>query len=210
MANIITLLRFPLLFVYVALLYSGTAQIQLWCVPFIVIIILMDMRYFLLLIKILKIARARGEVSLLGSVLDIATDRTLEIVLWVVFAHIGLIPVVIPIIVITRGTTVDAVRAVGMRSGLPAFDQVQHPISRFLVSSPFMRSAYGIAKGFAFGFLTLDLGLQTLGSPASQTIHAIALALTWISITFTIARGLPVLIEGYGLLKDPPQAEKMA
>ncbi len=203
MANIITLLRFPLLFVYVALLYSGNAQIQLWCVPFIVIIILMDMMDGL-------IARARGEVSLLGSVLDIATDRTLEIVLWVVFAHIGLIPVVIPIIVITRGTTVDAVRAVGMRSGLPAFDQVQHPISRFLVSSPFMRSAYGIAKGFAFGFLTLDLGLQTLGSPASQTIHAIALALTWISITFTIARGLPVLIEGYGLLKDPPQAEKMA
>ena len=43
MANIITLLRFPLLFVYVALLYSGNAQIQLWCVPFIVIIILMDM-----------------------------------------------------------------------------------------------------------------------------------------------------------------------
>lgn len=203
MANIITLLRFPLLFVYVALLYLGNAQIQLWCVPFIVIIILMDMMDGL-------IARARGEVSLLGSVLDIATDRTFEIVLWVVFAHIGLIPVVVPIIVITRGTTVDAVRAVGMRNGLPAFDQVQHPLSRFLVSSPFMRSAYGIAKGFAFGLLTLDLGLQTLGSPASQTIHLIALALTWISIAFTITRGLPVLIEGYGLLKDPPQAENMA
>jgi len=203
MANIITLLRFPLLFVYVALLYTGNAQIQLWCVPFITIIILMDMMDGL-------IARALDEVSLLGSVLDIATDRSLEIILWVVFAHIGLIPILIPIIVITRGTTVDAVRAVGMRSGLPAFDQVKHPLSRFLVSSSFMRSAYGIAKGFAFGFLTLDLGLQTLGSPASPTIHLVALALTWLSIAFTIARGLPVLIEGYSLLKDPPPVESQA
>lgn len=200
MANIITLSRFPLLFIYVALLYSGNTQVQLWCVPFITIIILMDMMDGL-------IARARGEVSLLGSVLDIATDRTLEIILWVVFAHLDLIPVVVPIIVITRGTTVDAVRAVGMRNGLPAFDQVQHPISRFLVSSSFMRSSYGIAKGFAFGFLTLDLGLQTQGAAASPVIHIIALVLTWISIAFTIARGLPVLIEGYSLLKDPPPAE---
>ena len=199
MANIITLSRFPLLFVYVALLYSGNARVQLWCVPFIVVIILMDMMDGL-------IARARGEVSLLGSVLDIATDRTFEIILWVVFAHLGLIPIHIPLIVITRGTTVDAVRAVGMRNALPAFAQVQHPLSRFLVSSSFMRSSYGIAKGFAFGFLTLDLGLQTLGSSFSQPVHITSQILSWISIVFTIARGLPVLIEGYSLLKAPTEA----
>jgi phosphatidylglycerophosphate synthase len=199
MANFITLLRFPLLFVYVALLYTDNATWQLWCVPFIVVIILMDYADGL-------IARARGEVSLLGSVLDIATDRTLEIVLWVVFAHIGLIPIIIPLIVITRGTTVDAIRAVGMRSGLTAFEQVRHPISRFLVSSRFMRMSYGFAKGFAFGFLTFDLGLQTLGSPWSQPIHVVSLVLTWLCIAYTIARGLPVLIEGYDLLKDPPEA----
>ena len=89
MANLITLLRFPLLFIYVILLYTDNGVLQIWCVPFIVLIILMDMFDGL-------IARARGEVSLLGSVLDIATDRTFEIILWVVFAHLGLIPVIIP------------------------------------------------------------------------------------------------------------------
>ena len=196
MANLITLLRFPLLFVYVTLLYTDNPSLQFWCVPFIVFIILMDMFDGL-------IARALGEVSLLGSVLDIATDRTFEIILWVVFAHLGLIPIVIPLIVITRGTTVDAVRAVGMKDGLAAFEQVKHPISRFLVSSRFMRDSYGIAKGFAFAFLTLNLGLRTLGSEFESGVHIAALALSWLSIAFTIARGLPVLIEGYRFLNKP-------
>ncbi|MBL7162132.1 MAG: CDP-alcohol phosphatidyltransferase family protein [Anaerolineales bacterium] len=197
MANLITLLRFPLLFIYVALLYTDNGVLQLWCVPFIVFIILMDMFDGL-------IARARGEVSLMGSVLDIATDRTFEIILWVVFAHLGLIPIIIPLIVITRGTTVDAVRAVGMKDGLSAFDQVKHPISRFLVSSRFMRDSYGIAKGFAFAFLTMNLGLRTLGSSWEPAVHIITLVLSWLSIAYTIARGLPVLIEGFRFIKEPP------
>jgi len=201
MANIITLIRFPLLFVYVGFLYTHNATLQFWCVPFIILIILLDTVDGV-------IARARGETSLMGSVLDIATDRTLEIVLWVVFAHLGLISIVIPLIVITRGTTVDAVRAVGMRNGVAAFDQVQAPISRFLVSSKFMRSGYGFAKGFAFSLLTLDLGLLTSGSPWQQTVHTIALVFTWIAISMTIARGLPVLIEGYSLIKNPPPLTK--
>ncbi|RME07675.1 MAG: CDP-alcohol phosphatidyltransferase family protein [Anaerolineae bacterium] len=194
MANTITLLRFPLLFVYVALLYSGKPVVIYWCVPFIVLIILMDMVDGL-------IARARGEVTLLGSVLDIATDRTLEIVLWVVFANLRLIPVVIPLIVITRGTTVDAVRAVGMSRGLAAFDQVRHPISRFLVASRFMRSSYGVAKAIAFATLTLALGLQAAASPWAQTAHTLALIITWVAISMTIARGMPVLIESFDMLK---------
>ena len=197
MANLITLLRFPLLFVYVVLLYSENAAIQLWCVPFIVVIILMDTFDGM-------IARALKETSVMGSVLDIATDRTLEIVMWVIFAHLGLISIFIPLIVITRGTTVDAVRSVGMQKGLTAFEQVKHPISRFLVSSRLMRSSYGTAKGFAFAFLTLDLGLTTAAAPWSPAIHTTALILTWLAISMTIARGLPVLIEGYSLLKETP------
>jgi len=197
MANIVTLSRFPLLFVYVAFLYSGNANIQFWSIPFIIIIFLMDTFDGM-------IARLRGEVSLLGSVLDITTDRSLEIILWVVFAHLGLIPIVIPIIVITRGTTVDAVRAIGMRSGQPAFEQVKHPISRFLVSSRWMRNSYGITKTIAFALLTLSLGLATLESPWYTIAHNTATVFSWLSILFVIARGLPVLIEGYDLLANPP------
>jgi phosphatidylglycerophosphate synthase len=201
MANLITLLRFPLLFVYLAMLYFGNGVVQLWGVPFIIIIILMDTVDGI-------IARARGEVSLLGSALDIATDRTLEIILWVVFSHLDLIPIIIPLIAITRGTTVDAVRAVGMSSGLAAFDQVRSNVSRFLVSSKFMRSSYGIVKAIAFAFLTLDLSLKTMGSHWGETVHIIALVFTWLAISMTIARGLPVLIEGYSLLRNPPHTQE--
>lgn len=197
MANLITLSRFPLLFIYVALLYTHNAATQLWAVPLILLIILLDFFDG-------QIARQRGESSLLGSVLDIATDRALEIVLWVVFAHLDLIPVIIPIIVITRGTTVDAVRAVGMSSGRAAFEQVRHPVSRFLVSSRWMRSSYGFIKAFAFAVLTLDLGLKTLGSSWSSPVHIAALILAWLATAMSIARGLPVLIEGYSLLQEDP------
>ena len=199
MANIITLSRFPLLFIYIALLYYGNGVAQLWCIPFIVIIILMDMLDGL-------VARKFGEVSLLGSTLDIAVDRAFEIILWVVYALLGLIPIIIPLIVITRGTLTDAVRAVGLSTGEAAFDQVKHPVSRFIVSSRFMREFYGIAKGFAFGFVTAALGFQTLQHPWAKWVHITALVISWLTITMTIVRGLPVLIESYRLFKNPPMA----
>jgi CDP-diacylglycerol--glycerol-3-phosphate 3-phosphatidyltransferase len=197
MANIVTLLRFPLLFIYVALLYTRNPTIIFWCVPFIVLIILMDTFDGL-------IARARGEVSLLGSTLDIAVDRAFEIILWVIYAHLGLIPIVIPIIVITRGTLTDAIRSVGMSTGEAAFDQVKHPLSRFLVSSRFMRDAYGITKGFAFAVITLAFGFQLLDHSWAGWIHGIAIILSWLAISMTILRGLPVLVESYKLFKNPP------
>jgi CDP-diacylglycerol--glycerol-3-phosphate 3-phosphatidyltransferase len=202
MANAITLSRFPLLFIYTLLLYTGNPTVIFWCVPFIVLITLMDTFDGL-------IARKLGEVSLLGSALDIAVDRAFEIILWVVYAHLGLVPVIIPIIVITRGTLTDAVRAVGMSDGQAAFDQIKHPVNRFLVSSRFMRISYGITKGFAFAFVTAALGFQALAHPWAGWVHTVALALTWLAITFTILRGVPVLVEGYSLFKNPPQARKV-
>jgi len=135
----------------------------MWCVPFIIIIILMDTLDGI-------IARSRGETSLLGSVLDIATDRTLELVLWVVFADMNLIPVCIPLVVIARGTMVDAIRAIGMRQGKAAFEQLKSPISKFLVSSRTMRSTYGVAKAIAFSTLTLNLSLRTANELSSKEL----------------------------------------
>ncbi len=202
MANIITLSRFPLILIYVILLYSKNPIVLYWCVPFLIIIFLMDGLDG-------KIARARQETSLLGSTLDIATDRAFELVLWTVFAHIGLLPVALPIIAIIRGTTVDAVRAVGMSRGLAAFDQVRHPISRAIVSSRRMRDIYGAAKGISFSFFTLTLGLiQQNSAWASQAI-AISQVLAWITISLTIIRGLPVLIEAYPMLKNPPKGKQV-
>ncbi|NQS91446.1 MAG: CDP-alcohol phosphatidyltransferase family protein, partial [Chloroflexi bacterium] len=142
------------------------------------------------------VARKRGETSLMGSVLDIATDRTLEYILWVVYAHLGLISIVVPLIVIIRGTTVDAVRSVGMKEGLSAFDQIQSPLNRFLVSSRFMRAIYGTSKGTAAALLTLAYALQSGFSEWFVLAYQVGLVFTWISVVVCLARGLPVLWEG--------------
>ena len=194
MANLITFLRFPFLFLYLVLIYFGGPAAQLWSIPLVAIIFFMDSVDGF-------IARLRGEVSLLGSAFDIATDRTMEIVLWVVFADLKLIPIAVPVIAIVRGTTVDAIRAVGIGNGLPAFDQVHHPISRFLVSSRGMRDFYGVTKGLTFILLSTSLWARSAGEAYAGSILKVSLILTWVVIATMIARGLPVLIEGYTTLR---------
>lgn len=189
MANIITVVRFPLLFLYLAILYYGNQTLQFWNVPFILIIFNLDSLDG-------WVARKRGETSLLGSVLDIATDRTLEYVLWVIYAHRGWIPVIVPIIVLIRGTMVDAVRSVGMQSGKSAFDQIQSPLNKFLVSSRFMRATYGISKAAAAGFLTLAYAYYLSNGALFDIAYAAGLAFTWLSVFLCLVRGIPVLIEG--------------
>ena len=193
MANLVTLLRFPLMIALVVMLNLGNPGVTLACVPFLIVIILMDTLDGTL-------ARRRGETSLLGSALDIAADRTLELILWVVFANLGLISLAVPLIVIVRGVTVDAVRAVGISQGIPPFNQVSSPISRFLVSSNWMRTSYGITKGFAFNFLVIDLALRGFNHPWDSWVHVIALVLTWLAVALCVARGVPVLISGTALL----------
>ncbi len=200
MANAITLFRIPLLFIYIALLNTGRPIIIFWCIPFIILIMLLDMLDGM-------VARRLNQTSLLGSTLDIAVDRALEIILWVVFSCMGLIPLLIPLIVITRGTLTDAVRCVGTCKGESAFNQLKNPINHFLVSSRFMRDFYGAVKGTAFAVLTLDLGFQALEHAWSGRIHSIAVGLAWFTIVLTIVRGVPVIVEEVAFLKKPPSTE---
>jgi len=200
MANVITLIRIPLLFLFIGLLNTGRPVIIFWCVPFIIGIMLLDMLDGL-------VARKLNQTSLLGSALDIAVDRALEIILWVVFSCLGLIPLIIPLIVITRGTLTDAVRCVGTCNGESAFNQMKNPINRFLVSSRFMRDFYGIIKGAAFAILTLDLGYRALLHPWSNGLHSFAVGLSWFTIFLTIIRGIPVIVEEVTFLKKPPASK---
>lgn len=197
MANTITIARYPLLFIYLGILYSGNQTLMLWDVLLILVIFNLDSLDG-------WVARKLNETSLLGSVLDIATDRTLEYVLWVVFAHLGLIPVIVPIIVLIRGIAVDAVRSVRMTSGLSAFDQIQSSLSKFLVSSRFMRAFYGIAKGATAVLLTLAFAIQAYPGPWPTIIYKTGLAFTWLSVILCIVRGLPVLIEGIKEIQTNP------
>jgi hypothetical protein len=70
-----------------------------------------------------------------------------------------------------------------------------------------MRTFYGLSKGTAFAFLTMSLGFTALDHPWAPTILLIAQVLSYLAVTITILRGLPVIIEGYSLFKNPPIAQ---
>jgi len=190
MANLITLSRFPLLILILILLFYAGPTGQLACTFLILILILLDTVDGM-------VARRRRETSLLGSALDIAADRAVELVLWVSFASLGLIPLLIPLVVIIRGTLTDSIRAVASSHGVRAFDMSRAAWARFLVASPAMRTSYGVAKAVAFCTLALWLGLQNLGleTPAVAVIRFIALASSWVAVFLCVARGVPVLVE---------------
>lgn len=200
MANLITLSRLPLLAGIVLLLYLGSPAVQVATTLLVLILILMDSLDGI-------VARRRQEVGMVGSKLDIAVDRAVELVMWVVFAHLGLISVAIPIIVIVRGTLVDAVRSFSLVWGQTSFGMMQTKWGRWLVGSPVMRTGYGVAKALAFCTLTLSLGLRglwagTSRAPWAEAIWLFAVVVSWIATTICIVRGLPVLLEARTLLKN--------
>jgi CDP-diacylglycerol--glycerol-3-phosphate 3-phosphatidyltransferase len=200
MANTITLARIPLLVIVVLLLFLGSPAIQVATAALVLILILMDTLDGI-------VARWRGETGMLGSKLDIAVDRIVELVMWVVYANLGLISVAIPIIVIIRGGLVDTIRSFSLVFGETSFGMMQTKWGQRLVASGFMRSLYGIAKASAFCMLALALGLRGLwaGTPragTAQTIWVVAVVLSWIATAICVIRGAPVLIEAPALLKD--------
>jgi CDP-diacylglycerol--glycerol-3-phosphate 3-phosphatidyltransferase len=200
MANTITLARLPLLIVVVFLLYVGSPTIQVITAGLVVILILMDTLDGV-------VARYRQEEGMLGSKLDIAVDRIVEQVMWVVYADLNLISVAIPIIFLIRGGLVDTVRSFSLVWGETSFGMMQTKWGRRLVASGFMRSTYGISKAMAFCLLALVLGLRGLwaGTPKAAWADAIwifAVVMSWIATAICIIRGAPVLFEARTLLKD--------
>jgi len=198
LANIITLSRIPLLILIIALLYQPTVTPRLIAAPLIILLIVMDSFDG-------AIARKRGETSVLGSVLDIAADRAVEYVMWVVFAHLRLISVVFPLIVLLRGTFVDAVRAVAPSKGLSPFEMMRSPVGRFLVKSPWLRTPFAVAKAVAFFFLALAHGLAAASSPALTAINGVAQVCAWLALLLCLLRGVPVLIEAPRALSEEPR-----
>jgi phosphatidylglycerophosphate synthase len=200
LANCITLSRFPLLVIWVLLLYLGSPGLRLAGVALLFVGLMLDTVDGV-------VARRTGRTSLFGSVLDIAADRTYELVLWVCFANLGMIPAVIPLIIVARTTLTDAVRSLGVAEGTAPFAQPRSALARFLVGSPWMRTGYSVTKVTAFCGLALAEALS--GFPAEATLGiSVTLMLSglqvvaWSAVIFCVARGLPVLVAGLPRLRD--------
>jgi len=145
------------------------------------------------------VARRTGQTSLFGSVLDIAADRTYELVLWVCFADLRMIPLSIPLIIIARTTLTDALRSIGVGQGKAPFAQHRTSLGRFLVGSTVMRTGYAVTKVVTFCGLALTQAFSGLdpstGLPqAASTMLQVFRVTAWLAVAFCVLRGLPVVI----------------
>ncbi|MHB9034008.1 MAG: CDP-alcohol phosphatidyltransferase family protein [Anaerolineae bacterium] len=207
MANLITVARFPVLVISAILLYLPT-PFKFIAVPLVIILILMDSIDG-------WVARARKETSLLGSVLDIMADRSVEIALWICFAHLHLVPVVIPFTFAVRGIIVDSLRSFSVGSGTAPFEGMRTRLGRWLVGSPWMRSTYGISKAVSFAGLAFTNALFALepgsGGLASWAVpsHTIFTITSWIALALCLVRGAPVIIEAFSWLQAYDRKPKL-
>lgn len=190
LANAITLSRLLLLAVAVYFLYTDSATLKFIAFVLTILIIVMDGIDGI-------VARARGEESELGAVMDIAIDRVVENVYWIVYADIGLVPVIAALIVVSRGIITDAIRGFVLARGETAFEMMKTPWARWLVSGRPMRAFYGAIKAVVFAALALFMALRDWYPDASwlAPLQTFLLVLVVLTVATTILRGVPVVYE---------------
>ena len=192
MANLITFSRFLLLLVLLGIVYWGDPWWQLANAPLMIFIIVTDALDG-------YVARKRGEETVFGATFDIAVDRIVENVMWVVLAHLGFIGVWVPLLFICRGNLVDAIRSRGASKGQAAFDMLQSPVGRFLVAGRFMRVFYAVVKAVTFAWILLWQPFPELAPEFwvqwSAIIQQVSFALVVLAAGLCVLRGLPVVLE---------------
>jgi len=206
-ANLITAARVVLLFITVGFVYlslpgAGTPGEPLWALVAAVLTLVVFIGDAIDGL----VARARGESNELGAVIDIAGDRIVENVYWVVFAHLGLISVWFPLIMILRSFTVDALRALALTEGKTPFGEktmMTSRLGRWLAASRLHRALYGGAKVVTFIWLLVQLALmeQVARDPAwelnygnaLEAIQTLGVALAVFTLLYSIVRGAVVV-----------------
>jgi CDP-diacylglycerol--glycerol-3-phosphate 3-phosphatidyltransferase len=192
--------RVVLAFIACALLVQGSMAAALTAVILTVVAIAMDALDGIA-------ARRLGLESKLGGLLDITADRIVEHVYWVTFAVAHLVPLWIPLVVVTRSVLVDAVRGLALVQGKTAFgssSMARSRLSEFLTGSRVMRSAYGLAKLVAFVLLGLVLALGARDGVGTSALEVAALGSAIAAVVLCVARGLPVLAEAKEYLVAAP------
>ena len=150
------------------------------------------------------VARKFNEASKIGSIIDILGDRIVEVSYWIVFAVMGWINIIFPLVCVARAFTTDGIRSVALSKGMTAFgDKTMQSTAwgKFICASRFMRISYAVAKVMAFMLLIVvnTPGMELWnGTPA---LHMITMALAWIAIIFCVVRAIPVVVESPKLFK---------
>lgn len=191
-ANLITAFRVVCLFLASAFAVTGDAVLAWIAVPLAFATLLMDWLDG-------YAARRLGCESKVGGLLDIVGDRIAENVWWVVFAWLHLIPLWVPLVVLSRGFVTDAIRSCALSNGETAFGEqtmMRSRIGHALVASRASRAAYGVAKVIAFVALFILNALQHPSNVASgfgPGFETVALAATYLTVALCAIRGIPVI-----------------
>jgi len=133
------------------------------------------------------IARKRNETDDTGALLDTLADRIVENTFWIYFTVVGLIPLWMPIAVMTRGVITDALQH---QDGYP-----QNGWTHALTRSRASRGLYGAVKMFAF------MSLASVIVFKKPSLETLSLILAAFAVGFCLLRGLPVV---FSLRKRAP------
>ena len=186
-ANIVSISRVFIAFIAIGLLFVKTQPAYIWALVLTIIAFIMDGvdGY---------IARKYNQSSELGSVLDIMGDRIVEASYWIVFAVLGWINIIFPLICVARAFTTDSIRSVALSKGMTAFgDKSMQSTAwgKFICSSKFMRISYAVAKVAALIFAAIP----GLNPNIAGSTNLVAIILAWFAIIFCVVRAIPVVAE---------------
>ena len=189
-ANIVSISRIFIAFIAIGLLFIHTTESYIWALILTITAFIMDGvdGY---------IARKYNQSSELGSVLDIMGDRIVEASYWIVFAVLGWLNIIFPLICVARAFTTDSIRSVALSKGMTAFgDKSMQSTSwgKFICASKFMRISYAVAKVAAF-VLLIFANIPHLSVGLQYHIMNVAVVLAWIAIIFCVVRAVPVVLE---------------
>lgn len=187
MANFISIFRIFVMFIAVYLIYTqvGNTNAYVWALILTIIAFSLDGVDG-------WIARKFNEVSKFGALLDIMGDRIVENTYWVLFAVMGWLNILFPLIALTRGFITDTIRSAAMEKGLTPFGMQTNPICKWITGSKFMRISYAVAKVLAF---ILIVAAKIPNIAHAELLWAVAYWTAVVAIVFCIVRGLPVVIE---------------
>ena len=187
MANFISIFRIFIMFAAVYLIYTqvGNAQAYLWALILTILAFALDGVDG-------WVARKFNEVSKFGALLDIMGDRIVENTYWVLFAVMGWLNILFPLIALTRGFITDTIRSAAMEKGLTPFGMQTNPICKWITGSKFMRISYAVAKVLAF---ILIIAAKIPDIPNQEIIWSVGYWAAVFAIVFCVVRGLPVVIE---------------
>jgi CDP-diacylglycerol--glycerol-3-phosphate 3-phosphatidyltransferase len=204
MANLLTVARVLLIFLIISVWARdgsiGSWWLNLLMVPLLAWAIFMDALDG-------WAARRFNEESEAGALFDIAGDRIVELVLWTFFAirrdpfGVALVPIWVPIVIITRTVLTDFVRSVAFGSGRTPFgpNSMQNSAwARQLTASRWSRALYGGLKAVCFCALGVLLAWQGIThSPITADELRLAVNLLVYATTFfALLRAVPVIWDG--------------